>query len=73
MTTLNRDTNQVIFDFLSLDDKYAFHKYSEKYDTDNLTYTDKTIDYINNMNTINRYDEHTCNPNDHEKDVHRIW
>ena len=51
MTTLNKDTNQVIFDFLSLDDKYVFHKYSEKHDTDNLKYTNKTINIINNMDS----------------------
>ena len=50
MASLYRDTNQIIFDCLQLDDKYAFHKYSEKYDKDNLKFTEQVIIEIENLN-----------------------
>ena len=50
MDLLYKDTNQIIFDCLSLDDKYSFHKYSEKYNKDNLEFTQQVITDIKNMN-----------------------
>ena len=49
MKLLYKDTNQIIFNYLTLDDKYAFHKYSEKYDNDNLEFTQEVILTIKNM------------------------
>ena len=46
---LNKDMQQIIFDFLPIDDKYSFHKYSDKYYKDNIIFTRTVLIEINNM------------------------
>ena len=46
---MNKDTYRVLFDFLQVDDKYSFHKFSVKYYKENISFTKNVIQEINNM------------------------
>ena len=47
---LHKDIFQILFNYLPLDDKYSFHKYSVKNFKDNIVFTNKIIEEIENMN-----------------------
>ena len=47
---MNKDTYLILYNFLSIDDKYSFHKYSTKYFNDNISFTQTVIQEIKNMN-----------------------
>jgi len=47
---MNKDTYLILYNFLSIDDKYSFHKYSTKYFNDNISFTQNVIQEIKTMN-----------------------